>query len=597
MSRYIDDDLVEEIRINNDIVDVVSEYVKLERKGKHMFGLCPFHREKTPSFSVTQSKQMYYCYSCGKGGNVIHFIKNIENLDFIEAVEFLANRVGIEIPDKVSEKDTKLHNLKKELGELNVFAARFFYNNLISEKGKVAREYLKKRNLSENTIRKFGMGYSTDDWDDLYKAIKDKFSKEAIDASGLVIKNKNGGFYDRFRGRVIFPIFNVRGNVIGFGGRIMDNTQPKYLNSPETVIYSKRKNLYALNFAKKYSQERLIIVEGYMDAVSLNQAGVKNAVASLGTAFTEEQARLIKKYTKEVVLSYDMDNAGQNATLRAIKILEDANIPVRILIIPQGKDPDEFIKHYGKDVFDKLVDKALSAFEYKVKRLKENINIESVDGRVKFLNEIAKIISNVYNSLEREIYIKKIAKDYKISEEAITREIHRLSMPSGVSNNMKLKKVNEVRGNLTKEVKNEDEVSHYEKLIVVLLANDNKLYKLAKNDLDDIEFKDEKLRNILDIIIKKIEGQEGIVFSELLNLLDEEVASSYVKLYEEECNFENNEKAILDIIRKIKIKNLKERQQDIIKKLSGEALNDGDLQTKLRQELNDIISKMNLLKK
>lgn len=597
MSRYIDDDLVEEIRINNDIVDVVSEYVKLERKGKHMFGLCPFHREKTPSFSVTQSKQMYYCYSCGKGGNVIHFIKNIENLDFIEAVEFLANRVGIEIPDKVSEKDTKLHNLKKELGELNVFAARFFYNNLISEKGKVAREYLKKRNLSENTIRKFGMGYSTDDWDDLYKAIKDKFSKEAIDASGLVIKNKNGGFYDRFRGRVIFPIFNVRGNVIGFGGRIMDNTQPKYLNSPETVIYSKRKNLYALNFAKKYSQERLIIVEGYMDAVSLNQAGVKNAVASLGTAFTEEQARLIKKYTKEVILSYDMDNAGQNATLRAIKILEDANIPVRILIIPQGKDPDEFIKHYGKDVFDKLVDKALSAFEYKVKRLKENINIESVDGRVKFLNEIAKIISNVYNSLEREIYIKKIAKDYKISEEAITREIHRLSMPSGVSNNMKLKKVNEVRGNLTKEVKNEDEVSHYEKLIVVLLANDNKLYKLAKNDLDDIEFKDEKLRNILDIIIKKIEGQEGIVFSELLNLLDEEVASSYVKLYEEECNFENNEKAILDIIRKIKIKNLKERQQDIIKKLSGEALNDGDLQTKLRQELNDIISKMNLLKK
>ena len=597
MSRYIDDDLVEEIRISNDIVDVVSEYVKLERKGKHMFGLCPFHREKTPSFSVTQSKQMYYCYSCGKGGNVIHFIKNIENLDFIEAVEFLAHRVGIEIPDKVSKKDTKLHNLKKELSELNVFAARFFHNNLVSEKGKVARDYLKKRNITENTIRKFGMGYSTSHWDELYKAIKDKFSVEAIDASGLVVKNKNGGFYDRFRGRVIFPIFNVRGDVIGFGGRIMDSTQPKYLNSPETAIYSKRKNLYALNFAKKYCQERLIIVEGYMDAVSLNQAGVKNAVASLGTAFTEEQARLIKKYTKEVVLSYDMDNAGQNATMRAIKILEDSNIPVRILTIPQGKDPDEFIKKYGKDVFDNLVDKAQTAFEYKVKRLRDAINIESMDGKIKFLNEIAKIISNVYNSLEREIYIKKIAKDYKISEDAITREIRRLSMPSDASKNIKFKKVSEGRGNLTKEAKDEDELAHYEKLIIVLLANDNKLYKIAKKDLDEIEFTNEKLTSILDVIITKIKRQEGIVFSELLNMVSEDVASSYVKVYEEECNFENNEKAILDIIRRIKIINLREKQQDIIKKLSNDAINDSKLQTKLRQELNDVITKMNLLKK
>ena len=299
MGRYIADDLVEEIRISNDIVDVVSQYVKLERKGKHMFGLCPFHREKTPSFSVTQSKQMYYCYSCGKGGNVFHFIKEVENLDFIEAVEFLARRVGIEIPDTVNEKDIQKSNLKKEVNNLNVYAARFFYDNLVSDKGALAREYLKRRGITDNTIRRFGLGFSTNSWDGLYSTIKDKFSVQAIEQSGLILTNKNGGFFDRFRGRIMFPIFNVRGEVIGFGGRIMDDTMPKYLNSPETLVYSKRKNLYALNFAKRYSENRLIIVEGYMDAVSLHQAGIRNVVASLGTAFTDEQARLIKKYTKE----------------------------------------------------------------------------------------------------------------------------------------------------------------------------------------------------------------------------------------------------------------------------------------------------------
>ena len=597
MGRYIADDLIEEIRISNDIVDVVSQYVKLERKGKHMFGLCPFHREKTPSFSVTQSKQMYYCYSCGKGGNVFHFIKEMENLDFIEAVEFLARRVGIEIPDTINERDIKANNLKKEIIGLNVHAARFFYDNLVSDKGSVAREYLRKRGMTENTIRRFGMGFSTASWDELYKSVKDKFSDEAIQQSGLILKNKNGGFFDRFRARIMFPIFNIRGEVIGFGGRIMDDTLPKYLNSPETLVYSKRKNLYALNFAKRYSEKRLIIVEGYMDAVSLHQAGIKNVVASLGTAFTDEQARLIKKYTKEVVLSYDMDNAGQNATLRAIKILEDASIPVKILTIPEGKDPDEFIKKYGKDVFENLVDKAQTAFEYRIQRLKESIDLNNIDGKVKFLNEVAKILSNVYNNLEREIYIKKIAQDYEISQDAIEKEIRKLSVSNNAYSGLKLKKVKDAGGNLIKKSNKDDELSHYEKMILVLLANDNSLFWKIEKELNEIKIKDQKTKQILDSITDKIKRQEGIVFSELLNMVQDDVASNYVSIYEEECNFENNEKAILDIIRKIRLIMLKEEQHEIIKKMSDVASNDKELQLTLKQELNEILNKIKKLKR
>ncbi len=595
MGRYIADDLVEEIRLSNDIVDVVSQYVKLERKGKHMFGLCPFHREKTASFSVTESKQMYYCYSCGKGGNVINFIKDIENLDFIDAVEFLAARVGIEIPDTVSDKDVKLSSLKKEVKELNVYAGRFFYDNLLSEDGKSARKYLKDRGLLQNTIKKFGIGYSSNKWDKLYCSVKDKFSEEAIEKSGIFLRNKNGGFYDRFRNRVMFPIFDIRGEVVGFGGRTMDNSTPKYLNSPETVVYSKRKNLYAMNFAKRYSEENLIMVEGYMDAVSLHQAGVRNVAASLGTAFTEEQARLIKKYTKEVVLSYDMDSAGQNATARAIKILEDAGLQIKVLTIPKGKDPDEFIKKYGREVFCDLVKDSITAFEYRVRTLEKSIDLDSLNGRVKFLNEIAKILSSIYNSLEREVYINKIAKDYKISQESILKEIERLSNKE-ILNSPKLKTITSNRRKLIK--KSNDVLSHYEELILILIANNNELFWSVEKDLEEIEFEDETVRELLAGVIKKIKNKERVAFGWLLSLLNDDEASRYVRIYEDECNFGNNQKAILDIIKKMRIIKLKKKQQNIVQKLSEEILSDDEeSKIRLKYELEKVLEEMKILRK
>lgn len=590
MSRYIADHLVEEIIRANDIVDVVSMYVKLERKGKYMFGLCPFHREKTASFSVTQSKQMYYCYSCGRGGGVVNFIKNIENLDFLGAVEFLANRVNITIPDNVSIGDIKISNLKKELSNLNVEAARFYYEVLHSQKGVLAMEYLKKRGLSDSTLKKFGIGYASNEWDNLYNSVRSKFSDEAIEKSGLFLKSKKGGFYDRFRGRVIFPIFNVMGDVIAFGGRIIGKGEPKYLNSPETLVYSKRKNLYAMNLAKKYAKDNIIIVEGYMDVVSLHQAGIRNAVASLGTAFTDEQARLIKKYTKEVIIAYDMDSAGRKATERAIKVLEDAQISSKVLSIPQGKDPDEFIKNYGRDVFDNLVDDASVAFEYRVSRLKENIDINSVDGKVKFLNEVAKVLLSVYNNLEREVYINKLASDYNISRQSILKELNRISK-KGENNNQGLV-LNKNRYNVVRKNTKYDDISHWEKLILVMLSNDNNLYWKVEKDLDKIVLKDENIREMMCGIVEKIKKREGVIFSELLGMLEDDVAGEFVRISEQECNFENNEKAMLDIIKKIRIANLQDRQHDIIQRL----IDDDVDKEKLKSELIDITENIKRLK-
>lgn len=591
MSRYIADHLVEEVIRANDIVDVVSMYVRLERKGKYMFGLCPFHREKTASFSVTQSKQMYYCYSCGRGGGVVNFIKDIENLDFLDAVKFLADRVNITIPENASIGDVRFDNLKKELNNLNIEAARFYYSVLNSPKGGLAREYLRKRGLSDSTLKKFGIGYASNEWDNLYASVKNKFSDEAIKESGLFLKNKKGGIYDRFRGRVMFPIFNIMGDVIAFGGRIINEGEPKYLNSPETPVFFKRKNLYAMNFAKKYAMDSLIIVEGYMDVVSLHQAGVRNVVASLGTAFTEEQARMIKKYTKEVVVAYDMDLAGRKATERALRVLEDAQISTKVLSIPQGKDPDEFIKNYGKDVFYNLVDDASVAFEYKVDRLKESIDVTSVDGKVKFLNEVAKILLGVYNNLEREVYINKLASDYNISRQSILKELNRISK-KGENNNLGLI-VN--RNNTFRHGAKQSDISHYEKMILVILSNNNELYWKVERDLNEVYFRDESIKGMMSRVVEKIKKQEGVIFSELLGVLEADVASELVRISEQECNFENNEKAMLDIIKKIRIADLQERQLGIIQKLSGD---DGDdiHKEELKSELVDITERLRKLK-
>ena len=376
MVRY-SDELLDEIRSKNDIIDIVSQYVVLKRTGRNYMGLCPFHKEKSGSFCVSPDKQIFHCFGCGVGGNVFHFISKIENLNFKESVEFLAHRSGIELPTSDDYQEDKLAKLKAKVYEVNKCAAEFYHQNLYKPTAKPAQEYVKKRHLDNRTLKAFKIGYSGR-FNELYTELKSKgFSEEEILASCLVNKNKDGKFIDRFRNRLMFPIVDTRERVIAFGGRVLDDSKPKYINSPEDIVYSKGRNLFAFNLARKSDSKTIIMVEGYMDAVSLHQRGINNAVASLGTALTEAQGRLLRRSCEKVIIGYDADGAGQAATLRGLEILQNLGCDIRILQIEGAKDPDEFVVKYGPDKFQRYVNNAISLVEFKVKMLKKDLNLDS----------------------------------------------------------------------------------------------------------------------------------------------------------------------------------------------------------------------------
>lgn len=589
VSRY-SDELVEEIRINNDIVDVVSEYVKLEKKGKNYFGLCPFHREKTPSFSVEPIKQIFYCFSCNKGGSVFQFISLIEKLDFVESVRFLADRAKIQLPEGDDEEQKEKARQKQEIMKVNLLAARFFYEVLNSPEGETARGYFAKRGLSRHTVNKFGLGYSPEAWDGLLKHLLSKgLSELLILKSGLALTNKNGGFYDRFRGRVMFPIFDVRGNVIAFGGRVMDGSQPKYMNSPETMVYNKRNHLYALNFAKNSSEKRLIVVEGYMDVISLHQSGIINTVASLGTALTDSQGKLLKKYAEEVVISYDADSAGQAATDRGLELLDDMGCKVKVLTVPDGKDPDEYVRKNGPDGFKRLADKALSLIEYKIKILRKEIDTSTTEGKIDFLNKVAVIISKLENNVEREMYIKKFAGEYGISEDAMYAEVMKRLKPRG--NIVTKPAVNHeaAAGNAVNAKEAGDKkLIHEERFILSLLCVDNSAYKEIKDKLNANTFSNEENRRIANIILERLGNNKGIVPAELLNIAGKEFSGEFARILNEECHCDDNIKAILGKIRNIESIKTESRQKEILELLKdGNNLPEGVVE-KLKQELRDI---------
>ncbi len=589
VSRY-SDELVEEIRINNDIVDVVSEYVKLEKKGKNYFGLCPFHREKTPSFSVEPTKQIFYCFSCSKGGSVFQFISLIEKLDFVESVRFLADRAKIQLPEGDDEEQKEKARQKQEIMKVNLLAARFFYEVLNSPEGEAARNYLAKRDLSRHTVNKFGLGYSPEAWDGLLKHLLSKgLSELLVLKSGLALTNKNGGFYDRFRGRVMFPIFDVRGNVIAFGGRVMDGSQPKYMNSPETMVYNKRNHLYALNFAKNSSEKRLIVVEGYMDVISLHQSGIINTVASLGTALTDSQGKLLKKYAEEVVISYDADSAGQAATDRGLDLLDDMGCNVKVLTVPDGKDPDEYVRKNGPDGFRRLADKALSLIEYKIKILRKEIDTSTTEGKIDFLNKVAVIISKLENNVEREMYIKKFAGEYGISEDAMYAEVMKRIKPRG--NIVTKPAVNHeaaARNAVNAKEAGDKKLMHEERFILSLLCVDNSVYKEIKDKLNANTFSNEENRRIANIILERLGNNKGIVPAELLNIAGKEFSGEFARILNEECHCDDNIKAILGKIRNIEIIKTESRQKEILELLEdGTNLPEGVVE-KLKQELRDI---------
>jgi len=583
------EELIEEIRISNDILDVVGEYVKLEKKGKNYFGLCPFHREKTASFSVDNTKQFYYCFGCGRGGSVIQFVMEAENLDYIEAVKFLAERARITLPEGDSEEEKKRAVKIQEIIKINTDAARFYYEQLNDTKNSVARLYLEKRKVNEGVVKKFGLGYSSNEWDLLYKYLKSKnYSDENIKDSGLVLARKSGnGYFDRFRGRLMFPIFDLRGNVIGFGGRVLDDSLPKYMNSPETIVYNKRRNLYALNFAKNSAEKKIIVVEGYMDVISLCQFGIINTVASLGTALTESQGRILKKYAEEIIISYDADTAGQAATMRGLNLLDDIGCNVKVLLIPKGKDPDEYIKSHGAEAFRKLVNDALSLVEYKIKVLKSQIDTTSVEGKISFLNKAADILSKIDNSVEQEMYIKKISKDYDISQESMFAEVIKKIKPKG--NYKPTVKVEhpKVKKFKNKNQSDENNLVHYERIILSLLSIDNSLYGKIEDKIDLELFSLEENRKAAETIFTKIKDNKGIVPAELLNLVSNDSAKIFARLIQGECNFEDNLRAILDIIKKIEGIKLDKRQKEILSMISSsENKEDAD---RLKEELKSIL--------
>ena len=418
----IPEQFVDELVSRTDIVDLVSGYVRLNKKGNNYWGLCPFHSEKTASFSVSPDKQICYCFGCHKGGGAINFLMEMENLSFVEAVQQLAQRAGMQVPESDYDKGRK--ERRERLLEMNKEAARYFHAQLYAPGGAQALDYLRRRGLSQGTLTNFGLGFAPDSWDGLLNALAEKgYDKKMVLEGGLAVSNDKGRIYDRFRNRVMFPIIDVRGSVIGFGGRVMDDSKPKYLNSPEGPVYNKSRNLFALNIAKKTKEGRIILTEGYMDTIALHQAGFDCAVASLGTALTADHAQLLARYTKEAVIAYDGDGAGVAAAQRAIPLLEKAGLKVKVLQMRGAKDPDEFIKAYGRDAFAKLLDESSNHIEYRLEKIKSKYDLKDDAQRIEFLREATGLIASLSSAVEWEVYGGRAAQAAGISAEAMAQEV------------------------------------------------------------------------------------------------------------------------------------------------------------------------------
>lgn len=590
MVRY-SEELIDEIKNSNDIVDVISQYVNLKRSGRNFFGLCPFHKEKSPSFSVSPDKQIFHCFGCGAGGNVIHFISKIENADFKEAIGILANRAGIELPTLNNYEDNKTALLKSKVYEINQIAAEFYHQNLYKPTSKIGQEYIKKRKLDNRTLKSFLIGYSGN-FDELYRILKQKgFTEEEILASSLVNKTDDGKYIDRFRKRVMFPIQDTRNKVIAFGGRVTDDRKPKYINSPENIVYSKGRHLFGLNVAKRGELKNIIIVEGYMDAISLYQRGITNVVASLGTALTEAQGRLLRRYSERVTIGYDSDGAGQAATLRGLEILQNIGCDVRILQISGAKDPDEYVIKYGPERFLKCVEQAISLVEFKVKMLKQSLNLDNINDKIKFLNQVAKILSNVTNSIERELYVEKIANEYNVSKEAIYGEVNKLIYAKNTGEKTLEKPI--VKKEIKKEKQEIDSsTTKRENLIIYLLINyPQESYKKIKSVISENDMKLEENQKILKKMYEEIE--KGNINIDILNYFEEQNIIDHISgIMSYDFEISDLNKCIEDVVNtyeKDKLINRRQEILDIIK--NGQGFSEEELNN-LEEELSNIVIKL-----
>ena len=507
------------MRSRNDIVDVIGGYVRLAKKGSTYFGLCPFHNEKTGSFSVSPNKQMYYCFGCGAGGNVFTFLMQYENFTFSEAMQTLADRVGIELPQQEMTSAQKREADKRaRLLEINKEAAKYFYSLLRSPRGEKAYQYFKKRELSDETMQKFGLGYSDQYSDDLYRYLKKKgYDDEILKESGLVSIDEVRGGHDKFWNRAMFPIMDVHNRVIGFGGRVMGDGEPKYLNSPETKIFDKSRHLYGLNIARSTRKSQLLLCEGYMDVIALHQAGFDNAVASLGTALTSGHANLLKRYTKEVYLTYDSDGAGVKAALRAIPLLKEVGIITKVINMRPYKDPDEFIKALGAEEYQKRIDGAENSFLFEIRILEESYDMNDPESKTAFYNEIAKKLLTFSEELERNNYIEAVADKYQIGFENLRRLVNNLAVGGGL-----VRERTPLKSGINENKKKEDGMKQSQKLLLTWLVNDTGLFETIKGLIKADDFTEELYHRVAEELFGQYERDKSVNPARIVSMFPEE---------------------------------------------------------------------------
>lgn len=516
---YYPEELIEEVRQKNDIVDVLSGYVKLQKKGSSYFGLCPFHNEKTGSFSVSPNKQMYYCFGCGAGGNVFTFLMQYENFTFKEAMETLADKAGIELPkQEMTQAQKREADRRSRLLEINKEAAKYFYTLLRSKRGTRAYQYFKERGLSPETMQKFGLGYSDQYSDDLYRYLKKKgYEDDILKDSGLVTLDEVRGGYDKFWNRAMFPIMDVNNRVIGFGGRVMGQGEPKYLNSPETKIFDKSRNLYGLNIARTTRKSQLLLCEGYMDVIALHQAGFDNAVASLGTALTSGHANLLKRYTKEVYLTYDSDGAGVKAALRAIPILKEVGIVTKVINMRPYKDPDEFIKALGAEEYQKRIDEAENSFLFEIRVMESDYDMQDPESKTAFYNEIAKKLLGFSEELERNNYIEAVASRYQMGFDNLRKLVNNLAIKGGIT-----AKPTQLKSGINENKKKEDGMKQSQKLLLTWLIEHPKLFEQIGSLITPDDFTEELYHRVAEILFAQYKDNGNVNPAAIISMFEDE---------------------------------------------------------------------------
>ena len=582
---YYPEEIVEEVRSRNDIVDVISGYVKLQKKGSNYFGLCPFHNEKSPSFSVSPQKQMYYCFGCGAGGNVITFLMEYESYTFPEALKILADRAGVKLPEVEYSKEERIKADRRSiLLEINKLAANYFYYQLQQPQGKMGYEYFRNRQLSDDTIRRFGLGFANKTSSDLYQYLRAKgYGDDILKDTGLVAFEERGT-HDKFWNRVMFPIMDVNNRVIGFGGRVMGDGTPKYLNSPETLIFDKSRNLYGLNYARTSREKYILACEGYMDVIAMHQAGFTNAVASLGTAFTSQQAALLKRYTDTVILTYDSDGAGVRAALRAIPILKEVGISTRVLSLKPYKDPDEFIKNMGADAFRERIQAAQNSFLFEIDVLKRDFQLEDPEEKTRFHNAVARKLLEFPEALERDNYIRAVAQAQFIPYEDLKRLVNHMGMQAGIQPARTSKTSGDGYGRDTdgrKKKEKDDGIRRSQRLLLTWLIERPELFEKIKGIVDAEDFKEPLYHQVAQMVFEDHEKgnlNPAAILNHFIN--DEEQYKEAAALFnaslQESLNNEEQKKAFLETVLKVKKNSLDEA--------SRRATDIGQLQQIIREQ-------------